>query len=149
MTGHGERKQHLAPQSRAFAQFRYPTPPADLCQALAGHLPPGLVLDGEVIIWDGQSGRTSFARLQRRFTAGRRLADEAAQHSAHFVAFDVLQDAAGRELLDQPLDKRRRRLQRLLGSAPPQLALCPQTSDESTAHTWRTDWSASGIEGLL
>jgi ATP-dependent DNA ligase len=102
-----------------------------------------------VIIWDDQSGRTSFALLQQRFTAGRRLAAEAALHPAHFVAFDMLQDAGGRELLDQPLDRRRRRLQRLLASAPPQLALCPQTSDETTARTWFTDWPATGIEGLL
>ncbi|MEV8510300.1 hypothetical protein AB0368_36480, partial [Actinoplanes sp. NPDC051475] len=72
-----------------------------------------------------------------------------AQYPAHFVACDVLRDARGRELLDQPLAGRRRRLKRLLASACSQLTLCPQTRDEKIARSWLADWSASGIEGLL
>src|SRR5690349_8451687 len=82
-------------------------------ESLADHLPPGLVLDGELIVWDEVRGRTSFALLQRRLTAGRRLPVEAAAHPAYFVVFDVLQDAGGRVLLDQPLARRRARLERL------------------------------------
>ena len=78
-------------------------------------------MDGELIVWDDACGRTSFAHLRQRLTAGRRLAVEAAGHPAYFVVFDLLQDTGGRVLLDQPLVRRRRRLDRLLADAPPQL----------------------------
>ncbi|NMO57698.1 ATP-dependent DNA ligase [Actinoplanes sp. TBRC 11911] len=121
----------------------------DLCQALAGHLAAGLVLDGEIIIWDQQTGRTSFTSLQRRFTVGRRVSEVATENPAHFVAFDVLRDARRRDLLDHPLHVRRNRLRRLANSAPPQLVICPQTSNERTAREWIADWTTAGIEGLV
>jgi ATP-dependent DNA ligase len=121
----------------------------DVCRALAEHLPAGLVLDGELVSWDQARGRTSFDQLRRRITAGRGVAREAALRPAHFVAFDLLQDTRDRELLDQPLSRRRRRLERLLSSAPPQLPICPQTADEDVARAWFADWSPTGIEGLV
>jgi ATP-dependent DNA ligase len=42
------------------------------------HLPPGVVLDGEVIVWEGERRRLSFAHLQRRITASPRRALERA-----------------------------------------------------------------------
>jgi ATP-dependent DNA ligase len=121
----------------------------DLCEPLSRQLPPGLVLDGEIIIWDQSTGRTSFELLQRRFTAGRRITEVAAAHPAHFVAFDLLQDARGHDLLDRPLHRRRDRLQRLLKTAPPQIAVCPQTSSEKQARAWIADWAPAGIEGVV
>jgi hypothetical protein len=121
----------------------------DICRTLADHLPSGLILDGELIVWDDARGRTSFALLQQRLTAGRRLAVEAAGHPAYFVVFDLLQDAGGRVLLDQPLTRRRRRLDRLLAGAPPQLPICPQTTDQHTARAWWVDWAVTGVEGLV
>lgn len=121
----------------------------ELCTVLANCLPRRVVLDGELVIWDEQIGRTSFDLLQRRFRAGRRIATEASLHPGHFVAFDMLRDSRGQELIDYPLVKRRRRLERLLASTVPQVTLCPQTADDSVARSWLTDWSASGIEGLL
>src|SRR5690349_14236929 len=82
----------------------------DLCRVLADHLPSGLVLDGELIVWDEARGRTSFTHLQQRLTAGGRVPIEASGYPAYFVAFDLLQDTAGRVLLDQPLTRRRARL---------------------------------------
>lgn len=122
----------------------------DLCAVLAAHLPPRVILDGEVISWDTVRGRTSFTQLQRRFTAGRRIDREAAEHPVHFVAFDVLRDLRGRVLLDKPLAARRQRLERLLVNAPPQLALCPQTDDQHVAETWYAEWpKAVGVEGVV
>jgi ATP-dependent DNA ligase len=121
----------------------------DVCRALADHLPTGLVIDGELVSWDQTRGRTSFDHLRRRITAGRDLAREATQRPAHFVAFDLLQDGGGRELLDQSLSRRRRRLERLLSGAPPQLPICPQTKDADIAREWFADWSTTGIEGLV
>ncbi|GAA0812235.1 hypothetical protein Sya03_57730 [Spirilliplanes yamanashiensis] len=42
-----------------------------MCRAIAGPLPPGLVLDGELLAWDADRGRTAFGQLRRRVTAGR------------------------------------------------------------------------------
>jgi ATP-dependent DNA ligase len=102
-----------------------------------------------LISWDLSAGRSSFAALQRRLRAGRAIAQEAADRPAHFVAFDVLQDVRGRELVDRPLSFRRRRLERLLASAPPGLVLCPQTDDEQLARAWFADWATTGVEGLV
>jgi ATP-dependent DNA ligase len=120
-----------------------------VCRVLAAHLPPGVILDGELIIWDADRGATSFVDLQRRLRAGRAIAQEATVRPAHFVAFDVLQDVRGRELIDRPLSIRRRRLERLLTSAPPELVLCPQTHDEQLARAWFANWAATGVEGLV
>ena len=123
----------------------------DVCDVLVRHLPDGVVVDGEVVSLDVARGRTSFTNLQRRITAGRGLAREALERPCHFVAFDLLQDARGRALLSLPLATRRRRLERLLVDAPPQLALCPQTADESQAQTWYDEWAGTAgvVEGLV
>ena len=42
----------------------------DLLDPLTATLAPKTVLDGEVLVWDNQHGRCSFALLQRRLTAG-------------------------------------------------------------------------------
>ncbi len=42
--------------------------------AAAEQLPPGLVLDGEVLVWDPEAGRLSFEGLQRRAAARARTA---------------------------------------------------------------------------
>jgi ATP-dependent DNA ligase len=48
----------------------------DVCRHLALTLPPGTVVDGELVAWEASRQRTSFALLQRRVTAGRRLIEE-------------------------------------------------------------------------
>jgi ATP-dependent DNA ligase len=120
----------------------------DLVAAVRDVLPPGACADGEVVIWDAAGERTSFALLQRRLTAGRRLAREAAEHPATLVLFDLLHDGT-RPLLRQPLRQRRQRLAALLVNAPPQLLLCPQTTDPEEAQQWLRDLPAAGIEGLV
>ncbi|WP_199512185.1 ATP-dependent DNA ligase [Nucisporomicrobium flavum] len=121
----------------------------DVCAALGEHLPPGVVADGELICWDAARGRTSFTDLRRRVSAGRNLQREIARRPVHLVLFDLLQDARGRELLDQPLAARRRRLQKLLVGAPPLLPLCPQTTDPKLAQAWFGEYAVAGIEGLV
>jgi ATP-dependent DNA ligase len=98
--------------------------PVDVCTVLAVSVSAGVVLYGELIIWDTHRGRTSFAALQRRFTAGRRLTGEVRAWPAHFVAFDLLQDGRHQPVLEQPLGVRYGRLQRLLAGAPPAITQC-------------------------
>jgi ATP-dependent DNA ligase len=111
-------------------------------------LPADVVIDGELVVWEPEGGRTSFALLQRRVSAGRRVLRLAMQHPAHLVVFDLLQ-ADGQPLLDTTLADRRARLAALLAEAPDQLALCPQTTQLSQAIEWLTAWTSAGVEGLV
>ncbi|MFD7258792.1 hypothetical protein [Streptomyces sp. NPDC059874] len=61
-------------------------------------LPAGLVLDGELLVWDPEAGALSFEALQRRAAARAHSAALVARTPAYFVAFDVLQ-IDGQELL--------------------------------------------------
>nr|WP_051789357.1 hypothetical protein [Streptomyces sp. NRRL S-1022] len=75
----------------------------------------------------------------------------AAEMTASFVAFDVLQ-AGGRPLLKEPYAVRRARLERPFTKdavAPPWL-LCRATDDVRVAQEWLTTWTRQpGVEGLV
>ncbi len=73
---------------RALVQDRWP----DLVAAAEEQLPGGLVLDGELLVWDTAAGWLSFEELQRRSAARARGAiGLATAFPAYFAAFDVLQ----------------------------------------------------------
>lgn len=114
----------------------------DLVEPARRALPAGVVVDGELVVWDVERGRTSFTALQRRVNG-------VVGHPAHLVAFDLLQAPRGEELLGMPLSERRLRLTQVLAGAPAQLSLCPQTDSPEEALDWFTDWPLGGIEGLV
>ncbi|MFB7649317.1 ATP-dependent DNA ligase [Streptomyces sp. NPDC056084] len=128
-------------------QDRFP----DLVEAGA-QLPDGLVLDGELLVWDTETGRLSFEGLQRRAAArSRTAATLGVRLPAFYVAFDVLQ-IDGTELLTRPYRERRSILEGLFGkrqlTAP--WTLCPMTTDLATAREWLETWTdVSGVEGLV
>ncbi|GIF01575.1 DNA ligase C2 [Paractinoplanes rishiriensis] len=132
-------------QSRSFKPLAAYFP--DLVVHLSA-LPGGTVLDGEVIRFDPTAGRTSFAALQRRVTAGRALPREARARPASFVAFDLLHDANA-DLRDLPLVQRRARLEAVLAGAPTALQICPQTTDYDEALLWLEAYAPLGCEGLV
>jgi bifunctional non-homologous end joining protein LigD len=70
-------------------------------------LPPGTVLDGELVATDDE-GRPDYHRLRQRLEAG---AASVRDSPVSYVAFDLLY-LRGKSLLRQPLDKRRARLRR-------------------------------------
>jgi ATP-dependent DNA ligase len=107
-----------------------------------------LQINGELVAWEAGRQRTSFALLQRRVTAGRRLVEEVRRHPAYLVIFDLLQEV-GVEMLRLPLAARRARLARLLADALPELPLCPQTTDRHLALAWYDHGGDVGIEGVL
>jgi ATP-dependent DNA ligase len=119
----------------------------NLAMHLSG-LPAGTVLDGEVISFNTEVGRTSFTALQRRVTAGRALAREARIRPVTFVAFDLLHDADG-DLRDQPLAQRRSQLEAMMAGAPTALQLCQQTTDYDEALLWLEAYAPLGCEGLV
>ena len=120
----------------------------DLAPVLAARLPPDLVLDGELVVWDTAAGRLDFASLQARMTAGRRIRSIAAHRPAQFVAFDVLA-ADGEDLRGRPLRQRRAVLERALSGLTSPIVLCQQTADVATAREWLRTLTAGGIEGLV
>ncbi|WCD91284.1 DNA ligase C (plasmid) [Streptomyces xanthophaeus] len=132
----------------SLVQDRFP----DLVAA-AGQLPGGLVLDGELLVWDAEAGQLSFEGLQRRAAARSRTAPVlAARLPAYYVVFDVLQSEGGVELLSLPYRERRRRLEVLFAArgltAP--WTLCPMTTDVAKAQEWLESWTdVSGVEGLV
>ncbi|MEU6868894.1 hypothetical protein ABZ924_37680 [Streptomyces sp. NPDC046876] len=72
----------------SLVQDRWP----DLAAAAAEQLPHGLVLDGELVVWDAEAGRLSFEALQRRAAARAHGAHAlAARWPACLVACDVLE----------------------------------------------------------
>ncbi len=119
----------------------------DITRTIRACIPAGVVLDGELIVWE--RGQTNFAQLQRRITAGRALLRLAHEHPAHLVVFDLLADVGGQVILDLPLAQRRARLQRLLVGAPAQLTLTPQTADMAQVSEWLLHWTTAGIEGVV
>ncbi|MFD9010380.1 RNA ligase family protein [Streptomyces sp. NPDC059552] len=132
----------------ALVQDRWP----DLVVAAEAQLPPGLVLDGELVVWDTEQSRLSFEALQRRAaTRARGAAGLAARWPAYFVAFDLLQHD-DEELLRRPYAERRALLENLFSSraltAP--WTLCPMTTDLAKAREWLESWTdVSGVEGIL
>nr|WP_280175129.1 ATP-dependent DNA ligase [Micromonospora cremea] len=120
----------------------------DITRVIREAIPAGVVLDGELIVFE--RGRTNFAQLQRRITAGRGLLRLARECPAHYVLFDLLADAGGEVILDLPLSERRARLEQLLVDAPTQLTLTPQTTDMQQVSDWLVNWTvAAGIEGVV
>ncbi len=71
----------------------------------AKRVPPGSVIDGELVATDSD-GRPDYPRLRQRLTAGSRLKDEI---PTAYLAFDALY-LEGRPLLRQPVIRRRARL---------------------------------------
>lgn len=112
-------------------------------------LPPGTVVDGEIVRW-GRDGRLDFAALQRRHVAGRRRRELALTEPCHYVVFDVL-ETGGTDYRPRPLSERREVLERLLAGVPDtsRIVLCPQMRDVGEARVWFEVLPAQGIEGLV
>jgi len=75
--------------------------------AAAARIPPGSVIDGEVVATD-QDGRPDYTRLRERLTAGAERKDEI---PVAYLAFDALY-LDEKPLLRQPLARRRSRLRK-------------------------------------
>lgn len=121
----------------------------DVVTAVFEAVPPGTVVDGEIVRWGGD-GRLDFGALQRRHAAGRRRADLAVAEPCHYVVFDVL-ETGGVDHRPWPLSRRRAVLEELLAELPgtSRVVLCPQLRDVGEARLWFEVLTAQGIEGLV
>ncbi len=113
-------------------------------------LPGELILDGEILAWHG-TRPLPFTELQKRL--GRKQLDLYLQHEipVRFAAFDLLyQD--GDLLLDQPLEHRRTRLEKLLplgSSLPVYAAAATRCSSVAGIRQAFEDSLAAGHEGIV
>ncbi|TDN65627.1 ATP dependent DNA ligase-like protein [Pseudonocardia autotrophica] len=102
--------------------------------AVAGQLPPGTVVDGELVAM--RHGRVDFTAL-------------GSPDAPHWlVAFDVLaQD--GQDVRPEPYWSRRDRLAQLVGDAATGVVLAPAVDDVDAAQAWLDRHAELGVEGVM
>jgi ATP-dependent DNA ligase len=119
----------------------------DVAAAATAQLPVGTVVDGEVVVWDGN--RLSFDLLQGRLVSGpARARGLAGKHPASFIAFDLLADH-GSDQRTRLWSQRRHALEALASDWRPPLQLSPYTRDKAEAERWFVEYRPTGIEGLV
>src|SRR5215213_3687276 len=115
----------------------------DLHEQLVEKLPPGCVIDGEIVI-AGPKGLDFDALQQRLHPAASRVAKLAAETAASFVAFDLLA-LENRSLMDAPQGERRAALEQLLARARAPLHLATATTERKRALTWLAQFEGAGL----
>jgi ATP-dependent DNA ligase len=119
----------------------------ELHDALIERLPPGCVVDGEIVIATPRG--LDFDALQLRLhPAASRVAKLAKESPSSFVAFDVLA-VKNRSLMDAPQHERRDELEHLLASAEPPVYLTPMTRDRNLAAEWLERFEGAGLDGVI
>ncbi|MEV8027617.1 ATP-dependent DNA ligase [Cellulosimicrobium funkei] len=119
----------------------------EIVAALEAQLDPGIVLDGELVVW--QDGRLAFEVLQERMGRGPRAAASAARaRPASLVMFDVL-ELDGHDVRAEPFDARRALLVEIAATWRPPLNLSPMTADVDEAREWFETYVVAGVEGLV
>jgi ATP-dependent DNA ligase len=121
----------------------------ELTEAFAAQLPGRCVIDGEIVIPDGEGRRLDFeALLQRIHPAASRVSLLATSTPAHFVAFDLL--ALGdTDYCERPFAERRAVLEEALAGVRPPLHLTPATTDRALARDWFRQFEGAGLDGLI
>ena len=119
----------------------------ELSAALQRALPPRCVLDGEIVIATPEG--LDFDALQLRLhPAASRVARLAQETPASFVAFDVLA-IAGRDVMHQPQQERRRQLETLLRDVEAPVYLTPCTLERTVAADWLQRFEGAGLDGVI
>jgi ATP-dependent DNA ligase len=101
---------------------------------------PQFVVDGELVIELG--GRLAFDALQMRLhPAESRIRKLAAETPARLIVFDILADAAGEVVIEQPLRERRKILAAFMKKAAvrKKFVLSPSTTSRGKAEGWLID----------
>jgi ATP-dependent DNA ligase len=119
----------------------------ELHAALLDRLPPGCVVDGEIVI--AQDGALNFDALQLRLhPAASRVEKLAKVMPASFVGFDLLA-VDGASIMDRPQSGRREQLQALLAKVEPPVYLTPMTRDRAVAAEWLQRFEGAGLDGVI
>ncbi|MGH7572611.1 MAG: ATP-dependent DNA ligase [Gemmatimonadota bacterium] len=119
----------------------------ELHEALLEKVPPGCVIDGEIVIATLEG--LDFDALQMRLhPAESRVAMLAEETPASFVAFDLLA-AKGRDRMATPQHERRTLLERELAKVKPPLHLTPVTQGRRKAARWLDKFEGAGLDGVI
>ena len=119
----------------------------ELHDELLEKLPPGCVVDGEIVI--ATMSGVDFDALQLRLhPAASRVAKLAAVSPSSFVAFDLLA-VDGENIMERTQVERRGALERLLKHAKPPLHLTPITRDPQIARDWHKRFEGAGLDGVI
>ena len=119
----------------------------ELHDILLETLPPGCVIDGEIVI-AGPKGLDFDALQLRLHPAASRVARLAKKQPASFVAFDIL-SIGGRDLRAAPQLERREQLVELLADVEPPIHLTPMTRDRAVAVEWLARFEGAGLDGVI
>jgi ATP-dependent DNA ligase len=119
----------------------------ELHDALLERLPPGCVVDGEIVI--AQDGVLNFDALQLRLhPAASRVEKLSKVMPSSFVGFDLLA-VDGRSIMDRPQRERRVALEQLLANVTPPVYLTPMTADHGVAEEWLQRFEGAGLDGVI
>jgi ATP-dependent DNA ligase len=119
----------------------------ELHQLLLERLPPGCVVDGEIVIATPRG--LDFDALQLRLhPAASRVAMLAQASPSAFVAFDLLAEN-GVPVLELPQRARRERLEAMLAGVQPPVYLTPMTRDRALAAEWLDRFEGAGLDGVI
>jgi ATP-dependent DNA ligase len=119
----------------------------ELHDALIERLPPGAVVDGEIVV--ATPDGLDFDALQLRLhPAASRVAKLARESPSSFVAFDLLA-AKGQSLMEAPQHERRDKLEALLDGVQPPVYLTPMTRERKTAVKWLEKFEGAGLDGVI
>lgn len=118
----------------------------------AAALPPGTVIDGELLAWrEGEAQPLPFTALQTRIARLRPGPKTLADAPARLVAYDLL-ELAGDDLRERPLRERRALLEQVLATLDDtRVVASPQVIADSweAAAVHRAQSRARGVEGLM
>ncbi|HTQ05503.1 MAG TPA: ATP-dependent DNA ligase [Polyangiaceae bacterium] len=119
----------------------------ELVAALAAALPPRIVLDGELVIAQGDV--LDFDALQMRLhPAASRVKMLAEKIPSSVVFFDLLCEG-DEDLRNLPFEARRARLEAAVGSLAPPLHVTPATTDRGVAADWFKRFEGAGLDGVM
>lgn len=123
----------------------------ELVDAISRLVPEPSLLDGEIVVADGEPGsqRLQWEQLSQRIhPAASRVALLSETTPAMFVAFDLL--ARGdRDLRDEPFSERRAQLEDLLRDVPHPIHLTRTTTDAALAEQWLAEFEGAGLDGVV
>jgi len=119
----------------------------ELHEILIDRLPPGCVVDGEIVIATDHG--LDFDALQLRLhPAASRVAKLAKECPSSFVAFDLLA-IDGHSIMDRPQGERRTALEQMLAKVTPPVYLTPMTRDRTVAAEWLQRFEGAGLDGVI
>ena len=123
----------------------------ELVAEFGAQLPPGTVVDGEIIVRHPTPGgeRLDWEALSQRIhPAASRIDRLSKETPAAFVGFDLLAEG-GASLMDSPFADRRAALERVLASVTAPIHLSQTTQDAAVAERWLVEFEGAGLDGVI